>query len=120
MKVKLELSKDIITLVRNITFNFSLETGSFTYNKTNPYGFGHLKDDMALILGFHKDFIPGTEFEPDGKQYPKEIEDKMNELHQYIMDNFDNIIDYMFFSFNPSPGNYSKNSYDRTSWKKIQ
>lgn len=116
MKIKLQLDANKIALIRNISPKYDLETGSFKVDKDNPYGTGRLYDDMALILGYFKDFIPNTEYDADGKQYPEEIKKIMDENHKYIMDNFDKIVDIIFYLFTPPVGNYSRKDYLR-EWK---
>ena len=58
MKIKLDLDEKKIALIRNMTFQINPQTGSFECNKSNPYGVGRLYDDIALILGYYKDYIP--------------------------------------------------------------
>ena len=116
MKIKLELDEKKIALIRNIVFKLDPQTGSFSCDKVNPYGIGRLYDDMALILGYYKDFIIGTECDADGKRYPEEIVKIMDENHKWVMDNMDKIMDIVFYLFNPPIGSYSRKDYLR-EWK---
>ena len=46
-------------------------------NQWSLFGGTYVMEDIALILGRYDEFIPGTEESPQGKQYPKELEEYM-------------------------------------------
>ena len=56
-------------------------------DKYNLFGGTYVLEDVALIIGKWGDFIPGTEFDPEGRRYPAELEEYMYDLYEYIVDN---------------------------------
>ena len=65
--------------------------------------------DIALILGKFDQFVPGTEEDPLGRQYPKELEDYWWGLYDYIYLNMEYIISLVFWSVRNgglTPGTY--------------
>ena len=127
--VKIKLTKDILTLITNIHFEkvpdlkstdkypltwginfFSLQGGSFVF------------EDIAYIIGKYDEHIPGTEENPLGPQFPKELEDYMWEIHSYIVDNIEYIEDLVHYYCNKGglqEGVYKCKSNEK-AWTKIE
>ena len=108
---RITLNEDHIALIKNIKFvpfefdgtdsnNDSVNTirrFGWGIDQYNLFGGTYVLEDVALILGQFDKFIPGTEEDPLGRQYPKELEDYWWGLYQYIWDNMEYIISLVFW-----------------------
>lgn len=113
---KLTLTEDHIALIQNIKF----EAFDFGDNlKDKHYGWGidqyslfggtYAMEDIALILGKFDQYIKGTEDNPMGREYPKELEDYWWGLYDYIYSNMEYVISLVFWSIRNGglePGTY--------------
>lgn len=88
----LELTDEHIALISNLKVGMMDDGSKLVIKKDGCYGGTYIIEDMALILGYLKDAYPGTEEDPDGRKFPKDIEDHMWELHDYIWNNMDYIM----------------------------
>ena len=101
--------------------SYKKECKAWGIDQWNLFGGTYVMEDVALILGHYKDFIPGTEESPLGKQYPKELEDYFWECYQYIVENIVFIINLVFTYIDKGgilPGTYKINTKD-AEWQKI-
>lgn len=92
--VKIKLTKDLLALISNIRFKKLPDLGSTTKQELNwcidffsLYGGNFALEDISYILGRYDEHIQGTEENPMGPQFPKESEDYMWGLHEYIVEN---------------------------------
>ena len=60
------------------------------------FGGTYAMDDIAIAIGKYGDYIKGTENDPMGRQYPKELEDYMWSLYDDIKNNMMYIISLVF------------------------
>ena len=129
MNKTLTLTKDHLSLIKNIKFEaFVFDSNE---NKNGRFGWGidqyslfggsYAMEDIAMILGNYDKYIKGTESDPMGKQYPKEMEEYMWSLYDYIYKNMEDIIKLVFQFSNEgglSEGTYKLNN-ETYLWEKI-
>jgi len=92
-------TEDMLKLVSRICFTeFPAHEGWGAIQKLNwaidlnsLYGGSYVLEDISMILGLYDKHIEGTENDPLGVQFPKELEDYMWELHEYILDHLQDI-----------------------------
>lgn len=101
--LKIKLTDDILKLVSNIRFqevpspmvddweHEKRERIDYSIDFNSLYGGSYVFEDIAYILGRYDEHIPGTEEDPLGVQFPKELEDYMWEIHTYITEHIDAI-----------------------------
>lgn len=101
---KITLNEDHLRLIENLhveEFEFGERSKhdrfGWGFDQWNLFGGTYVMEDIALILGKFGDFIPGTEEDPQGRQYPKELEDYWWELYDYIYKNFVLIMKLVLF-----------------------
>jgi transcription termination factor NusB len=115
MKIKLKITEDTLKLLSMLRIENDEESDSVSILSEYRLG-SHLLEDMAMILGKDKDAIDNTDDNPDGRTYPKEIEEYMLSLHKYIKENlyyFENLIQqYILNGKILKPGTYQANSED--------
>ena len=130
MLKKITLNEDHIALIKNIKFEPFIFDGTDTeldsVNTIRRFGWGidqynlfggtFVMEDIALILGQYDKFIPGTENDNLGKQYPKELEDYWWDLYRFLCDNMTYIISLVFWGAannGLTPGTYKCKSEDK-------
>ena len=96
--IKITLTRDMLTLISNLTFSQvpdleqEKETLTWGMDLFNPYGgVEPTFENIAYLLGIYDKHIPGTEEEPLGAKFPPEVEDYMWETHSYIMEHIGDI-----------------------------
>ena len=113
---KIELTEDHLKLISHIKFE------AFTFGEeaaVNRLGWGidqwglfggtYVMEDVALIIGKYDQYIPGTEENANGKQFPKELENYMWGLYNDIVYNMEYIMDLVLYYSNKgglTPGIY--------------
>lgn len=55
------------------------------------FGGTYVFEDIAMILGYFDQAIENSENLATGRRFPKELEDKMYNLYEYIYENFEDI-----------------------------
>jgi len=65
-------------------------------NQWSLFGGTYAMEDIALVLGCYDKYIPGTEEDRMGKQYPKALEDYMWGLYDDIVSNMEYIGSIIF------------------------
>ena len=120
MKIRIELTEEHIALIKNFKFkkiNDAL-SGLDTYDL---YGGTYIWEDMAIILGKLDRAIPGTENDPDGRKFPRELMEHFKELDEFILNNLSNIdnILHQFAEEGLKPGVYETIDYEQF-WTKIK
>lgn len=87
--LKLTLTHDMIMLIEHFSITEGAVPGSkaasFCPDTAGIYGGSYCLEDMARILGIYDMRIEGTEEDPQGVQFPKDIEDRLWDMHNYIM-----------------------------------
>lgn len=115
--IKLTLTEDILRLVSNIRFkdyqkledNDKREYPRYAIDMNSLYGGDFVLEDVAYILGKYDQVIPDTEEDAEGPRFPEELEKYMLDLHQFIVDNLDNIeeiLHQMILQGGIKPGTY--------------
>lgn len=96
--VKIKLTKDILSLVSNINFkrlpnleDENSQTLNWGIDFFSLYGGSYLLEDIAYIIGKYDQVIQGTQEDAMGPRFPKELEDYMFEIHEYIVENIEYI-----------------------------
>ena len=91
--LKFELTEDMLKLISNITFkevpDIEQETEKLTWGLDfyNLYGGTETTfENVAYIIGVYDKHIPGTEENPLGAQFPKDVEDYLWTLHVNIVE----------------------------------
>lgn len=111
-KIKIKLTEDHIKLIKYFKFERidDYHTGADTIN---PYGGTYLMEDLAMILGYWEQAKPGTEKDYDGRKFGLENEQKMMDIHQYLMDNMNFVLSIIvqFIETGVTPGVYSSVDY---------
>lgn len=113
-KIKLKLTEEHIALLKGFRFKKINEqySGLDTYEL---YGGTYLYEEMAILLGLYDKFIPGTENDPQGRQFPDEIKQHMRELDEFMLDNLYNLenIVHQFIGEGVKPGIYECIDYEQ-------
>lgn len=121
MKIRLNITEDLLKLIRNFRFKRINDrvSGIDTYDL---YGGTNLYEDMALILGDYDKAIEGTECNPTGRRFPSEIEEKYRELDAYIIDNLDSIenLVHQYFGQELEVGEYEAQDYEQIWTKRVR
>lgn len=130
--LEINLTKDMLELVSHITFKrfpsideleeSGKEREICAIDFASLYGGSYVFEDIAYILGKYDEHIPGTEFDPLGPQFPKELEDYMWETHSYIVEHIRDIEDLVHQFVNKGglkPGKYVSKSNERI-WKFVE
>jgi hypothetical protein len=107
-KITINLTEEHIKLISQIR-NERIDDIYIGYDTINPYGGTYLMDDLAMILGYWDKAIPGTENQYDGRKFGLENEQKMIEVHSYLMENFQFILSIViqFVTKGIKPGKYT-------------
>lgn len=126
---KITLTEDHIKLIKNIKFE-AFEFSDSKKQRTH-YGWGidqyslfggtFAMEDIALILGKYDQYIKGTEEDPLGKAYPKELEDYWVKLFDDIYSNMEYIISLVLYYTDKgglTPGTYKCKGEVR-EWTKV-
>lgn len=95
---KVTLTKDMLVLISNFKFrevpDLSEEKSELTWGLNLFDLYGGVEptfENISYLLGIYDKHIPGTEEEPLGAKFPKEVEDYMWELHGYILEHIGDI-----------------------------
>jgi len=124
--VRVELTEDMIKLISNIRFqavpDIDAEVHPLTWGIDfyNLYGGTTTFEDIAYILGRYDEHIVGTEENPRGTEFPKEVEDYMWGLHSYIVEHIGDIEELVHqFTWKGGliPGTYKCKDYEKI-WEK--
>ena len=122
--IKLNLTEDVLKLVSCIRFrelphfeeNDEREHVGYEIDMQSIYGGDFLLEDMSFILGLYDQHIVDTEEDADGPKFPKEVEEKMINLHLFILDNLDSIEEIVHqhvLKGGVTPGVYKCKDYQR-------
>ena len=113
---KITLTEDMLKLISNIQYGEAPMLDEKDTRQSIMYGIdfnalygGSTFEDVAIILGLYDKRIPGTEEEPLGAKFPKEIEDYMWNIHTNIVDHIEEIEQLVHWFSNKGglkPGNY--------------
>lgn len=116
------LRDELIRLKDNLkTTAEKKECHAWGIDQWSLFGGTYVFEDIALILGKYDEYIKGTEEDPLGKQYPKELEDYWWGLYDYIWRNMKYIIKLVFYYCDKggiTPGEYHYDS-NTTEWTKV-
>lgn len=120
MKYKLNITDDIIKLIP--FFNLQNDENEIRIDKHHLYLLGeHLLDDLGIILGKDELADKTSREDPDGKIFPKDVEDYMLSVHQYIVDNLhliETLIHQYIIMGGIKPGIYECNAKDMIWYRK--
>lgn len=107
-KIKITLTEEHIKLLKEFR-NTQIDDIYVGYDTINPYGGSYLMEDIAMILGYWDKAIPGTENDYDGRKFGIENEQKMLDIHTYLMDNIRFVfsIVFQFMEIGIKPGLYT-------------
>lgn len=107
-KLKITLTEDHIKLIKEFR-NEKIDDIYVGYDTINPYGGTYLMEDLAMILGYWDKATPKTENDYDGRKFGLENEQKMLEIHTYVMDNIQYVLSIMvqFIGTGIKPGIYT-------------
>ena len=97
--LRINLTEDVLKLVSCIRFkqlshieeNDEREHIGYEIDMASIYGGDFIFEDISYILGIYDQHIEGTEGDALGPRFPEEVENKMLELHTFIIDNLDTI-----------------------------
>jgi hypothetical protein len=108
-------------------YNDSVLNEIHSFNPTSRFGWGcdqwslfggtYVLEDIALILGCFDQAIENSENLATGRRYPKELEEKMFSLYEYICENMTDILDLTFTFISKGgiePGTYECVNYNWT------
>ena len=127
--LRVSLTDDTLKLVSRINFTKFPATEDWEAKQTltwgidinSLYGGSFVFEDISLILGIYDKHIEGTENDPMGVQFPKEIEDYMWGLHEYILEHLQDIEELVHQFCNRgglTAGEYKCKSNERI-WEKV-
>lgn len=116
--IKLTLTEDICKLIaciqhekKEIKLKEDDDRKQITYaiDINSLFGGDYVLEDIAFILEKQDQVIEGTEEDPIGPSYPKELEDYMWDLYHTIFNNLQNIeeiVHQFAFKGGVTPGTY--------------
>lgn len=118
--IKLTLTEDHIRLISNFKFEV-INKGQIQINRNCLYGGTFILEEIAMIIGKFDQAIEGTEDDSMGRAFPDELEEYMWSLHNYIVDNLENIesLLHQFAAEGIKPGTYKCKSQEMF-WTKIK
>lgn len=126
---KINLTDEHLKLIENIKFEPFIfgaddKNGRFGWgiDQYSLFGGTYAMEDIALILGKWEEYIHGTETSPMGRRYPRDLEDHMWELYDYIYSNMEYIIKLVLYFSNKGGISAGEYVYDTESeeWNKKQ
>ena len=96
--LKVNLTEDMLKLISNFTFrevpdlDEEKETLTWGLDLFSLYGGTDITfENIAYILGIYDKHVPGTEENPMGAEFPKDVEDYIWGIHGDILENIGNI-----------------------------
>lgn len=126
---KITLTEDKIKLLKNIKFEeFVFDSTSnngrigWGIDQYSPWGGNYPIEDIALCLGHWEDFIPGTEDNINGRQFPEELDNYFHDLYDDITENIKYYFDLLIYLSDKgglTPGIYKCNPRIM-EWKKVE
>jgi hypothetical protein len=122
--LSVKLTDDMLKLVSRINFvQFPLHEEwqakqdlTWGIDLNSLYGGSFALEDISFILGIYDKHIEGTENNPAGPEFPKELEDYMWEMHEYILEHLQDIEEIVHQFCNRggvNPGTYKCKSNER-------
>ena len=122
-KIKVTLTEDMIKVISCLRFqefpgireDDTRQELIYELDMNSLYGGNFVLEDMSYILGLYDQHIPGTECDATGPRFPKELEDKMLEIHCYIVDNLpyiEQILHQFCWQGGITPGTYVANQFE--------
>lgn len=81
------------------------------------YGGSDILEDISRAIGCYDKHIAGTEENPSGIQFDEELENKMYDMHEYILENIVDIENLLHFWSNK--GGLTSGSYNTVTFQKI-
>lgn len=128
-KKTIELTEDHIKLLKSIKFESFVFDGDsrngrigWGIDQYGPWGGNYPIEDIALVLGHYGEFIPGTEDNVSGKEYPEELQKHFLDLYDDITYNMEYMFDLLIYFTDKgglTPGKYECNPRLR-EWKKVE
>lgn len=125
---KIVLTNDHLKLISHIKFeqfSFGEEIDvnrlGWGIDQWSLFGGTYVLEDVALILGVYDQYIVGTEENPNGRRFEKELEDYMWGLYADIVSNMEYIMDLVLYYSNKggiSEGTYKCNT-NTMEWSKM-
>lgn len=115
-KNRIVLTKEILALSSTIRIremgvaNGNLGTVIAGIDSTSIYGGSDLLEDVSMAIGCYDDRIKDTDENPNGIRFDETLEDKMYDLHNFVMENIEtieNLIHYWSNKGGLSPGTYN-------------
>jgi hypothetical protein len=108
MKIKINLTEEHIKLIKEFRVERidDIYTG---FDTIDPYGGSYVMEDIAMILGYWDQAIEGTEKDYDGRKFGFENEQKMINIHNYVVENMSYILSIIiqFVTEGIKPGLYT-------------
>lgn len=108
--------------------NNSILDEIYSFNPHSRFGWGcdqwslfggtYVYEDIAMILGYFDQAIENSENLATGRRFPKELEDKMYALYEYIYENLEDIFNLILTFISKgglTPGVYELVNYN---WEK--
>lgn len=120
-KVTLELTDEHLKLISCLNYQ-RLGDDKVGMDLNSLYGGNFVLEDVALCLGYMDQMIPNTNEDWDGPKFPKELTNKMMDLHEYIWDNIDwieSLVHQFVVEGGLTPGKYQCTDYQKV-WTKIE
>jgi hypothetical protein len=117
---KLTLTQDHLNLISNLKFTLEGDD-KIAINKDGMYGGTFIMEDIALTIGKFNEAYPESLEKPTGREFPKELEDYMWNLHEYIWENIEFIMSLVLYYSTKgglTPGTYKCIDYEKV-WQKI-
>lgn len=117
MKLKIELDKDKIELLKHMQFKRVSDT-YYAIDTYDLFGGTYIWEDMANILGLQDKVIPETLEDPKGCVYEPETQEYLEKLDVFILDNFVFLMEivHQFLDKGIKPGIYTATDNCRI-WK---
>lgn len=119
----LELSKDkkakeLNETTLNEIYNFEPHSRfGWGCDQWNLFGGTYVLEDIAMILGYFNQALEDSENLASGRRFPVELENKMYDLYEYIVLNFEDIMTLVLDSISTgiTPGTYE---WVKSEWVK--
>ena len=108
----------------SFVFDGDSRNGRFAFgiDQYAPWGGNYPIEDIALILGFLQEAIPGTENDYNGRKFPDKLHEKFHDLYEDITENMEYYFDLLIDFSNKgglTPGVYKCNPRIK-EWIKVE
>ena len=123
-KNRITLTDEMLKLVSTIKiYDTDLPSGTpggriiAGIESNSVYGGSDLLEDVSMAIGLYDEHINGTEEDPEGISFNKDIADKMYDMHDFVIKNLI-VIEHLIHYWS-NKGGLTEGTYDTITMQKI-